>query len=474
MNRHIALFCRLFLAAILLTSCLDDDNDEVTLYDDTAMTSFSIAGADIMCHTTASTGGDSIYFATAGTAVTNVAFTIDQISATVYNTDSLPKGVDVSRMLCSITTRNNGVPFIESLEPGEPTYLATTDSTDFSEPRIIRIYSSDGMNYRPYTVTVNVHKEDGDQFVWTAMETHPDFAAASALKAVALGRSVLVMAKDDTGTAIYALNESGQWEKQAGGLGTEAIGNATVRNDSLFVLDGGVLKCSVDGQTFTATGTAQGIVSLMGGNSYEMYGRLANGGIMVSHDGGASWTKDSVEYADRADSLRLASLMPVEEQACVSMPFEYSDDTDYTIWAGSRDTNDYPTDAYAKVWRKIVEYGKKERGKWICINELDENKYLLPRMEHLQTFVYNGAVMALGGKGIGGCTAEPYTHIYESRDGGITWKPSATCTFPEGLDTTAGCVTVAVDDNNYIWLVCSVTGQVWRGRLTKLGWAIHE
>ena len=27
-----------------------------------------------------------------------------------------------------------------------------------------------------------------------------------------------------------------------------------------------------------------------------------------------------------------------------------------------------------------------------------------------------------------------------------------------------------VDDDNYLWLICEGTGQVWRGRVNKLGW----
>ena len=29
---------------------------------------------------------------------------------------------------------------------------------------------------------------------------------------------------------------------------------------------------------------------------------------------------------------------------------------------------------------------------------------------------------------------------------------------------------MATDDDNFIWVVCGGTGQVWRGRLNRMGW----
>ena len=41
---------------------------------------------------------------------------------------------------------------------------------------------------------------------------------------------------------------------------------------------------------------------------------------------------------------------------------------------------------------------------------------------------------------------------------------------PENFDYSTTGVTVIKDDENYIWLYCNGTGQVWRGRLNRLGW----
>ena len=62
MSKNIGHLCLLFAAATLLVSCLDTDyTDDVTLYDDIAITQFQITSAKITKHTTSSTGEDSTY-----------------------------------------------------------------------------------------------------------------------------------------------------------------------------------------------------------------------------------------------------------------------------------------------------------------------------------------------------------------------------------------------------------------------------
>ena len=34
----------------------------------------------------------------------------------------------------------------------------------------------------------------------------------------------------------------------------------------------------------------------------------------------------------------------------------------------------------------------------------------------------------------------------------------------------ASCVTAAVDDEHYVWIIAGGTGEVWRLRINRLGW----
>ncbi len=63
-----------------------------------------------------------------------------------------------------------------------------------------------------------------------------------------------------------------------------------------------------------------------------------------------------------------------------------------------------------------------------------------------------------------------FASLYESLDGGIAWRTRSYLPLPNGLNSTDGVFAVASDTDNYLWIVCGGSGQVWRGRLNRLGW----
>lgn len=168
MKRHYMLPMVAFCVLMLCTSCLKGNDGDDTLYNDTAVSAFSLGTLNRYLHTTSSTGQDSIYMTTI--VGSNYRFTIDQVGHRIYNPDSLPVGTDVEHVICNLTTYNNGIAFFESLtSPDSMRYYSSTDSVDFSVPRKLRVYAYSSPNYVTYTVNVNVHKQDGDEFNWMAM-----------------------------------------------------------------------------------------------------------------------------------------------------------------------------------------------------------------------------------------------------------------------------------------------------------------
>lgn len=156
----------LMLAAMVVcSSCLSSSDSDVTLYNDAVITSFTLGTVKRHLHTTTSAGNDSVVTTTV--AGSGYKFNIDQVNRRIYNSDSLPVGCDVSRVLCTIGTYNSGAVVIEGTDSAATlTYYSSTDSIDFSQPRTLHVYASDGSAMSKYTVEVNVHQEDGDQFVW--------------------------------------------------------------------------------------------------------------------------------------------------------------------------------------------------------------------------------------------------------------------------------------------------------------------
>lgn len=169
MKRYIEALCLLTVCLILNTSCLGSDDSNTDYAADTAIKTFSLATVNRYMHTTSSSGADSVY----KKALSNpVVFTIDQYQRKIYNTDSLPKNCDLTHVLASITSVNNGVVVINYPSASGTDSLRTyssTDSIDFTRVKDIRVYSQDGKQFRSYEVTINMHQAESGQMVWQQM-----------------------------------------------------------------------------------------------------------------------------------------------------------------------------------------------------------------------------------------------------------------------------------------------------------------
>ncbi len=469
MKRNLGSLGLLFSTMLLLASCLGKDSEETVLYNDAAITSFQISTAKIYYHTKSKVTGEDSTYSVTNTSMSSYVFDIDQNSGTISNTDSLPVGTDASKLLCSYSTKNNGVAAIKSLNSDSIKILLTTDSTDFTRPRTLYIYSSNGENMRTYTVKVNVHQEYADSFHWSQLPLSAEVAALGSMKAFNLGGKVVLVGNDGLSTKIYTTTDGSAWTRGETTLGLDAYENVVLKGDTLFVVDDNSVKYTTDGNAFTTVAGADEL-HLVGATTDELYAYGKDNWLKVSTDGGQSWVDDDIDDD--------ATLLPTADITSCCLTFAHSDSTDYAIMAGSRadyDQSESKADSLymskTVVWRKIVERSQiKEKGKWVFLSPESDNGHALPRLASLNIFGYSGKIMAFGGTGKGTCTEEPYSKFYISSDGGITWKDDSRFKVPTAFDKTASSVAVTTDGDGYIWLICGGTGQVWRGRLNSMGW----
>lgn len=466
MRRFFGHLCILLSAVLLFASCIDDDKIEVTLYDDIAITAFGISSAKIYKHTTSSTGTDSVYSEMDAT-VKNYPFHIDHLRGEIYNTDSLPAGIDASKAFCTYSTKNSGIAYIENFMGDSVSILSTADTVDFSAPRYVRVYAMDNSSSRRYKITVNVHQENSGEFHWNRMADCADMTALNGMKAVTTGRRLIVFGTDGNSTKIYTtgITDGNIWTTENTVLGSEAWRNVALTGDKLYVLDGNVLYVSADGgRSFNRAGESIGISRLIGGSTTALYAIGTDGRIMFSADGGQTWEADIM-----ADNM---AWMPSEDINFCRTTFRFTPNTDYLLLTGNRSATEHPGDTHAVVWRKISEYAPDSKpGQWIYMNMDDTDKYPLPKMENITVFGYGNSLLALGGKEKDTEEGETLKNIYESRDGGITWKKSSEYPMPDGLDRNIATFAATTDTDNNIWIVCAGTGQVWRGRLNSMGWS---
>jgi len=464
MNRKLLTLIMLVAGVTLLSSCFDDD-DKFIYTDDSAISSFTLGTLNQDVHTLSSKGLDSVYRKTLDCST--YKFYIDQLKGEIYNPDSLPCGIDSRKVICTINAKNGGVIGLKSMTSDSLSYYSNTDSIDFSSPREIYVYSNSGAGFRKYTVRVNVHKEEPDKFGWKSMGVSEALGKFAAMKAVALQDRLFVFGTDGNSTLVYTSTDGVTWTDLTtntnGSLSADAYKSVVKKGGRMYIYDKGTIESSPDGVLWTVTGRAE-LKRLVAASEHRLYAYDRSGMLVESDDDGNTWTTSVTDDAQE--------LLPTEDLTYVSMPLATNKDTYRVLLIGNRDYMDFASDATAQVWGRVDEdLPAGELQSWMYYDVAGENKYKAPRLRNLQTTLYDDAIIAIGGESIAGKQSRPFEKVYRSSDGGITWKTDPYLTIPEGLTARSESFAFVSDSNNFVWIICGGSGQVWRGRINRLGWA---
>ncbi len=454
------------LALATLSSCLGDD-DDYTYYDDAAITSFSLGTLNRIYTTTASDGSDSTYTSTL--SCSSYLFNIDQLNCKIWNADSLPKEVDATKVVCSMSTKNSGAVYLLNLTEDTLAYYSTSDSVDFTTPRKFVVYSTSGAVYRTYTVSVNVHQEEGDTCIWNQISSrNATIASLTDMKAIGDGEQMYLFANDGGETKLYvtSVNDGTTWTETATDPALPAgSSKSTIMQDGVFFTygDGQVLR-SEDAVTWEVTGNAD-LKQLVGASTVNLYALSSDGNLVSSADEGASWTVETLDDE--------ASLLPTCDISFACHPLTTNSSTDKLVLIGNRDVDDYPNDSNAVVWSKVEEYSDGARSNaWNYVNFASNNYYnRAPNAYNWQIVNYeDNNIKAICGKAKGTSTAEPFDRIYHSADDGITWCNDSVMYMPEGFSSSETEFAFAADGAGCVWIICGGTGQVWKGRINRVLW----
>ena len=251
MKRKFFAFIALITATLSLSSCLSSDETTVEYTNDTAITSFSLGKLGRYTKTTA--GKDTLIADKVNGA--NYKFYIDQVNHQIYNVDSLPTKTRTAAVLATISSKNSSPIFImhkncpEKIDSAK--YYSSTDSIDFSQPRMVRVYNNSLNAYVTYTVKVNVHQQEGNEFNWQAKaQLNEQLAALSDLKVLALGNHIYVFGKTLGGMKIYksAASDGNNWAEVTANQTFAAADyqNAVQMGSQLYILSDGKVYASAD------------------------------------------------------------------------------------------------------------------------------------------------------------------------------------------------------------------------------------
>ena len=448
MKRKFFAFIFLLTAGLSLSSCLNsDDNDNIEYTHDTAITAFSLGKLDKYAKT--SVGNDTILQAKIDGS--SYKFYIDQTTRQIYNPDSLPKGTKTSAVLATISSKSSS-PILLMNEAGDSikSYYSSSDSIDFSKPRYIRVYSNEGTAYVTYTVTVNVHQEEPDSFVWHSLTSeNAALASLQDIKAVSVGSSIYVFGTNGTSLKIYKTSNGTHWEEIAPlqALEADAYKNVVALNGAIYALSNGQVLKSEDASSWEVVSDDASLKMLIGSSSKYLYALTASG-ISVSKDNGATWTLESLDA--NVENL------PTQGLSMVYSSIRSTKNSENLLLVGSRGA-EY-NDSIATIWTHAVDYSTNaDAGLWNYL-ELDQNQpYKMPLMDELQVAVGDSGYVALGSN----------QNWYMSKDGGLTWRVDSLVSMPEAF-TGKKRFAFVKDSNNFYWVING--GNVWKGRFNREGW----
>ena len=462
----------LFSAGFVFTSCLNDNDRDITYYDDTAITAFTLGKLSLRVDSTTKDGKkDSVYYRKLDAK--KYVFYIDQINKRVYNLDSLPYGVNQKKIVGTFSTRNAGVVTLKSLTSDSVKYYKNgQDSVDFTSERTFVVYSNSQKYSQKYTVDVRVHKQKPNDFKWNQLATVPAFASLQGLRVANAGSMVLVFGSTGSGTVVYGspIADGKTWTKLSPTFSPDANAwqNAVSFNGTAYVLSGGRLWKSDDATSWTDLGVAaSGMSRLLGASNAGLHLLGTDGQLYLAKAG-------TTQIASQALAASSAYL-PQQDFNMVVWNHSASDKTEQVVLLGNRKEADYAGDAAPVVWGKVFEYGQaSSTQKWAYYNSL-EAEPRLPRMSNLQVVVHGPVLLAVGGAGMGASSSvQTLKNVYVSADGGLSWRTNRIYTMPTDVVKNTTQFAMGADKDNHIWLVCAGTGKVWRVRKNSVGWETNK
>lgn len=444
------------VAGSLLTACDTTNEYEVNISKDCLISAVTLGSIPRTLHTLSSTGEDSTY--TVSVTGSYYPMYIDQLTNQIYNPDSLPKGTQQDKIVFSTFNTSGSVIAIRSLSSGNDTTFVRTDSTDFTTPRTITAYSADLSMSRSYEVKVNVHQEEGDSMNWNKMaEGNVSVAAWQKSRTLAVGTEMYLFGLRSDGQAelLCTSSEAPAFTESPITISTSTGQNLDIRSIHYFkgtfiALAGGQIVTSTDGtEAFAPIGATLEFESIAAQSTDSLYA-IADGVLYASADT-RQWTRCAIDTEGQ---------LPTADAASCIIPSRTNDTYESIVMTGTNAGE-------ATVWKRDVDLRDEHTFPWVFLPQTEElGEYKCPALAHTTLLLYDDSSLLIGMEADG-----TPADFYLSGDNGRTWK-SDEIKAPSLTGATA--LSAAVDESQHIWVVCSGTGDIWRGRLNRLGWEVNQ
>ena len=394
-------------ASAFLSSCLGNDYGDIEYPSESSIKSFSVGTLHQTFYGKDSKGNDSVYVDTVSYA--DVPFTIDQINRRIYNKDSLPKEVDITRVVTSISA-DNAVYYEKN---GKDTIWSSADSLDFTNNITLKVmaYSKIQNNFvfgEPYTVTLNVHKLNPDSLVWKHFGDKK-FAQDITLteqKAVYLNNYIYVFGKANNSniiinrTSVEKGNINSVWEEITTTNQQINIYSATAFNNDIYYIAAGKLYKLADQNNAIGNLTnIKNIISTSNDNllAYIEEGNDENKIIAINANG---------DIVENSESSFVNGYNLPERFSAISMQASHNK----ALWRTIVMTNDNDGTVETDTTANVFSYISSDT-EWVKYQP--NNPTTCPNQKNISMISYDGKLFAYG---------EKFDYFYSSTDNGLNWK----------------------------------------------------
>lgn len=443
----------LFIVIFTATSCLDSDEEIREFNPNASIISFSINNIETKYKATVN-GKDTTLIATVYGS--NYPFIIDQAQGLIYNVDSLPYGTNVSKVVVNINA--DGYVFIAA---ETDSIWEETDSLNYENPIQFKVMAYDGSFGRTYTSKVNVHKQDPEKMTWNKYQSNFS-TEIQEQKAVFYKNQIFVFAKQENQIAVttaYASNGN-VWEPlQTIDIPEKAdYSSVIVWGDFLYILAESQLYQSDNGIHWTKVQTEQKLNSLIAGIHSDTDKKLI--GVTIDN-----LYTESVDGSNWTSFAPIPSTFPTNSYYYATYPLKTNENINRIVVMGQ---NQLVADTTNVIWSQLAS-----EHEWFPLT-MEDNPNSCPNLRNASMIFYNDQLYVFGGPGKNGGSAKAFDYFYSSKDNGIGWeKVIKGATFPEEFNNlyaqSSGCYSCTIDNENYLWIMWGKTGDVWRGRINKLG-----
>lgn len=452
MKKYVGLLPFVLCLSWLVCACKEDDDAVVST--DCYIHSFELGNVTRQITTTNSEGRDTTYDITYSASY--YAMTVDQLEGKISNKDSLPYNSRVNAVLATLQYSGTVV-YRKVDEEGTWHNYSSSDSIDFTNPLVFRVYSLDYTAWRDYLVEVNVHRQDGDEFSWQKVAEPGLWDGADSLKITAWNSRLWLFSRMNGETRAFSssLPDGNDWTEQTvSGCDMADVTTLVAWNGRLYMSQtDGTLLMSDDGLVWN-TVQADHPLRLLAADETGLYA-MADGKIYRTVDG-RTWVDEALDEDP--------ALLPSRDITATA--YTQENGMRRILLAGNRPMADYPSDEWAMLWSRSTP-DVETPSHWAYFNVSPDNPYACPRLGGLNLVRYDEVVLAFGGASLDGVSHKPLDGLYVSEDNGVTWKTNGVYVMPKALSGQEVPVTSVVESGSLLWIVAG--GQVWRGQLNRLG-----